>query len=275
MLKVKSFKRFSSSNDFILIPETVLLSKPDDDQSLSHEKKHLLDLLKSSGKKNVIPPSSIPKITGNDLRSGLTTPHPSHFQAVQETIFYGQAAHGTVDMWPLQLLDFAEKKKKQTSAPGHDTSVFMSPAQSTCGQEQAPSVEVSSQQKLASPNPPADASIASSTGTTHHTFQLKQIPVSYAPREITNPMTLTASLDKQKISMPEQIHHQSGTNPAAPFNLDHNQIAAALKPAVAFRKPKGSAKLHKPNRIHMPIPSSGGPSSSLPFTASNRVEGKK
>jgi hypothetical protein len=235
----------------------------------------LLDLLKSSGKKNVIPPSSIPKISVNDLRSGLTTPHQSHLKALQGTIFYGQAALGTVDMWPLQLLDFVEKKKIQTSAPGHDTSVLVTPAQSKCGQEQAPSVEVSSQQKLACPNPPADASLSSSNSTTLPSFQLKQIPVSYAPREMTHPVTLTASLDKQKISMPEQIHHQSGINSAAPFNLDHNQIAAALKPAVAFRKPKGSAKLHKPNRIPMPIPSSGGQSSSLPFTSSNRVEGKK
>jgi hypothetical protein len=278
-MKVKSFKRFSSSNNCTFIHETLLLNTPDDGLSLFHESKRLLDLIKSSGGKNVIPPPAIPKISGDDLRSVLTTPHPSHFQALQETIFNGQPVVGTIDMWPLQLLDFIEKKKVQISAPGHDTSVFGSPSQITCGQEQAQSIEALSQQKLSCPNPPPDASITTSINTPLHTCQPKQIPVSYAPREVTHSSALTASLDKQKIKMPEQIYQQSGTSPAAHLNFEYNQTAAALKPAVAFRNPKGSEKPHKPNRIQMPILSSGGGLSTTPPFASNRqskrIEGKK
>jgi hypothetical protein len=278
-LKVKSFKRCSRSSDCAFVHETILLNTPDDDLSLFHESKRLLDLLKSSGKRNVIPPPAIPKISGDDLRSVLTTPHPSHFQALQETIFYGQAVVGTVDMWPLQLLDFIEKKKVQISAPGHDTSVPGSPSQIACGQEQTLSNDALSQPKLSCPNPPPDASIISSINTPRHTYQLKQIPVSYAPREVTHTSALIASLDKQKITTPEQIYQQSGTSPAALFNFEHNQTAAALKPVVALRNPKGSEKPHKPNRIQMPIPSSGGgPNTTPPFASnrqSKRIEGRK
>jgi hypothetical protein len=50
----------------------------------------------------------------NESRSGLAQSHPAHLQAVQEVAsgFGGQPGAGAVDMWPLQLLEFADRVRK-------------------------------------------------------------------------------------------------------------------------------------------------------------------
>jgi hypothetical protein len=267
---------FFYNEDGIFFPDRISLNNNFDqlqDPSLLLESKRMLSLLKASGKRKVTPPPAVPKISGNDLRSVLATPHPSHFQALQETLFCDQSGAGTVDMWPLQLLDFVEKKKLQATAVGHGASVFSSlPVPLACGQEQSQSIEVSSQQTLPCPNPPAG-------GTPLPPAQTEQTPALYAPREVVHSVRIAASLDKQKVPLPIPIglqkQQQTGTGAAAPFNFEHTQAAVAPKPAVIYRNPRGSVKPQRPKQMH--IPSSGGGVKSSPTSnrQSKLAEGKK
>ena len=211
------------------------------------ERKSILNLMAASGKKKKFPSLAIPSFAGSDLRSGLVTTHPSHLQAVQETVpnFGGQVGAAPVDMWPLQLLDFVERKKSALLPAAQSTNasvcasvnisaVTSPPFSSVCGQQ--PSNTEPPQQQFHSNPTQTRAAISSATLTPLQTAPTNQIPSRYAP--------------------PESSQHVKNTLPAY-----HHQIPAPITlqklKQQPFSGPKEAVKNSHLNRLSVSTPAGG------------------
>jgi len=210
------------------------------------ERKSILSLMAASGKKKKFPSLTTPSFAGSDLRSGLVTTHPSHSQAVQETVpnFGGQVGAAPVDMWPLQLLDFVERKKStllpaaqpnaSASASVNISAVTSPPSSSVCGQQPS-NIEPPLQQLHSYPTQ-TRAAISSATLTPLQTAPTNQISSRYAP--------------------PESSQHVKNTIP-----VYHHQIPAPITlqklKQQAFSGPKEAVKPPNLNRLSVPTPAGG------------------
>jgi hypothetical protein len=98
-------------------------------------------------------PINIPGVAAGQKPS-ISTPHPSHQQSLQDAVA-AQSTGGRTEMWPLQILDLADKQKKAAVA---STSTSRSPLAhhaSTGSYQATQSRHAPVQQYAPQPNAPA------------------------------------------------------------------------------------------------------------------------
>jgi len=182
------------------------------------------------------PPAPMPIIAGgnSDPRSGLAPSHPSHLQAVQEVApSFGGGSGTPVEMWPLQLFEYADRLKLGANIPlqAPPTPTY---TQSSATQQRLPMSPAVAPTQPHAPPPPLHQPVYHSQGVGSPPSMSMQ-PVAPLSPTLMQPIPLTGSNVQQGIvpnpvvppPNPSPMHHQPPPNQMRYQQPQHPQNYAA------------------------------------------------
>ncbi len=183
--------------------------------------------------KTVVIPLAMPGLTGGSS-SALVASHQSHMQAVQAALATSNPSSGRTELWPLQILELADKQRAATARALAETTALSSSSAAAAGRPTS-----------------THSHRSATTSTSHSNNAANGRGVAFPQVPLPPPQQRSTSLKSTTIAQPERL-----TNPTvgSPSRSPRKTVAIPL-PAQALPPPPPPA---------LPPPLPPQPQASLP-----------
>eukprot|EP00980_Cylindrotheca_fusiformis_P027865 scaffold22560_cov135-Cylindrotheca_fusiformis.AAC.76 len=196
-------------------------------------KRSFSSLIASRSKRQIIP-INIPGVVSGSQQSQPVPSHHSHLQSVQTSVA-SQWSNGRTEMWPLQILDFADKHRSVSRTPSSVT-----PASSSSTRRPPPS---HSHRPPSHVLPSRDRQFAPVPPSTGIPGTQRPPPVSNRPTPVSNRPTQPPIRNAPPPTQPSKTN----TPPVAAAAPTRNAPIPSSQ-VYAPPKPSGTAKVTKPGK---------------------------
>jgi hypothetical protein len=165
---------------------------------LKKQKRMFTSISLAKTKKQIIP-MTIPGVVAGSPPT-LVPSHPSHMQSVQESLS-AQMSSGRTEMWPLQILDFADTQRAAATAAAQKPSSSGQRTAVAAARSSTTSSSSSSRRRTASSTAARSPSQASSDAQQQRPAPFPPVPASNARSAAQRPQATAASSQRSPSSM--------------------------------------------------------------------------